>query len=95
VYIDYLEVAPWNWTIPQIGQVGRSSRVGRLLFFSAVRQSLSEGYGGRVGLHALPQSASFYCDACGMISLGCDDENDNLEYFELGEAQAKRMISGE
>ncbi len=29
IYIDFLEVAPWNWTIPGIGQSGQKARVGR------------------------------------------------------------------
>ncbi len=59
IYIDFLEVAPWNWTIPGIGQYGRFGRVGRHLFCRAIQQSFDEGFGGRVGLHALPQSTRF------------------------------------
>lgn len=92
VYIDYLEVAPWNWTIPGIGQSGQFARVGRHLFAAAVRQSQDAGFGGRIGLHTLSQSARFYCDVCGMIPLGKDKEKEGLEYFELTESQAEYIV---
>jgi len=92
VYIDFLEVAPWNWTVPAIGQSGRFAQVGSHLFCRAVQQSFQDGFHGRVGLHALPQSARFYGDACGMVPLGEDEEKDGLVYFELSEAQARRIL---
>ena len=60
VYIDFIEVAPWNWVIPEIGQLGQFRLVGSTLFWRAVKQSEEEGFYGRVGLHALPQSEAFY-----------------------------------
>lgn len=94
VYIEFLEAAPWNWTIPGIGQKSRFGRVGWHLFRRAVYQSLFDGSNGRVGLHALAQAARFYSDVCGMIPLGTDEEHEDLEYFELSEAQAMYLLNG-
>ena len=58
----------------------------------AVRWSLSLGYGGRVGLHALDQATTFYEDRCGMQNLGPDATYHDLSYFELTEANAKIFL---
>jgi len=92
VYIDFLEVAPWNWTVPEIGQAQRYAMVGARLFERAVAQSKAEGLGGRVGLHALPQSESFYSGACGMTPLGCDEAFEDLMYFELSRENADTIL---
>lgn len=92
VYIDFLEVAPWNWTVPGIGQTRRYGYIGPHLFERAVRQSFDDGFEGRVGLHALPQSESFYAGACRMAVLGADEEHENLTYFELSRDNALRIL---
>jgi hypothetical protein len=89
VYIDYLEVAPWNWVIPQVGRDGSFRGIGSILFWRAVKQSQEEGFHGRVGLHALPQAEEFYEKACGMTPLGRDATKQNLLYFELSRQQAQ------
>ena len=92
VYVDFLEVAPWNWTIPGIGQFGRFGLIGPRLFEHAVLQSWKEGFEGRIGLHSLPQSEGFYRDACQMTHLGDDDDHDGLTYFELSSDNANRIL---
>lgn len=92
VYIDYLEVAPWNWRLPAIGQDGLYKTIGSILFRQAVLQSVVEGFGGRTGLHSLPQSKGFYENACGMTSLGPDPGKQNLEYLEIGAKQASKYL---
>ena len=92
VYIEFLEVAPWNWTIPGIGQTRRYGLIGPHLFERAVRQSWDEGLEGRVGLHALPQSEFFYGGACKMTPLGTDGDHENLTYFELSRDNAERIL---
>lgn len=89
VYIDYLEVAPWNWRIPQVERAGQFRGIGSLLFWRAVRQSQEEGFHGRLGLHALPQAEEFYEKACGMTSLGRDAGKQNLLYLELSSEWAR------
>lgn len=92
VYIDYLEVAPWNWVIPEIGRAGEFRAVGSVLFWKAVKQSQEEGFYGRVGLHALPQAEQFYEKGCGMTALARDPNKQNLLYFELSRQQAQRHL---
>lgn len=92
VYIDYLEIAPWNWAIPEIDRDGRFRMVGSMLFWRAVIQSDEEGFHGRVGLHALPQAESFYEKGCGMTPLGRDARKHNLLYLELSRQGAQRHL---
>ena len=92
VYIDYLEVAPWNWRIPELGREGMFRGVGSVLFWNAVKQSKEEGFHGRVGLHALPQAESFYEKAFCMVPLGRDPNKQNLLYFELSRQEAESLL---
>lgn len=79
VYVDYLSTAPWNrrsiCNPPEYRAVG-----GNLLEFARYR-SQELGYGGLVGLHALPRAASFYRKV-GMIDCGTDELKQGLRYFE-------------
>jgi hypothetical protein len=93
VYIDYLEVAPWNR--PDIGQAPRLKGVGMALMTAAVEISLAEGFKGRIGLHSLPQADAFYRDRCGMTDLGPDPSAQNLRYFEMTVAQATAFLDEE
>lgn len=92
VYIDYLEVAPWNWRVRPLGLNGRLRGAGSILFREAVRQSIREGFHGRVGLHALPQAESYYERVCGMTVVGRDSRKQNLLYFEFSRGQARRFL---
>ncbi|MEE9393349.1 MAG: GNAT family N-acetyltransferase [Planctomycetota bacterium] len=92
VYVDYVEVAPWNWRIESLGQKSRFMAVGAVLMRTAIRQSLEEGFRARVGLHSLPQAEVFYRNTCGMTPLGRDDEKQNLLYFEFSSEQAKSFL---
>jgi hypothetical protein len=90
VYVEYLEAAPWN--IRPIVSEPRFGGVGLRLFESAVHYSVAEGFHGRVGLHALPQAASFYQAKCKMTELGNDPLMQDLPYFELTRAQAAQFL---
>lgn len=92
VYVDYLEVAPWNWRVSALGLQGRHKGVGSVLFREADRQSLTEGFHGRVGLHALPQAEAFYQGACGMTAVGRDSDKQHLLYFEFSRSQAQNFL---
>lgn len=92
VYVDFLEVAPWNWVIPEIGRSGRFRSVGSALLWRAVEQSEEEGFRGRVGLHSLPQSEEFYERVFGMTPLRRDDAKQNLLYMELSAEQAMKLL---
>ncbi len=92
LYLDYLEVAPWNWVIPQLNRDGKYRMVGSTLFWKAVQQSEEEGFHGRVGLHALPQAEPFYKKVGHMTPVGRDPSKQNLLYFELTRQQAAGFL---
>ena len=92
IYIDYLETAPRNWDIPEIGHKGAFRGIGSLLLWEAVRQSREEGFHGRIGLHSLPQAEGFYRQACRMTPFGGDAAKQNLLYFELSRQQAAELF---
>lgn len=85
VYVAALSVAPWNRYLiqnpPQFKAVGSA-----LLSFSRLR-SVELGYGGRVGLHALPGATGFY-ERKNMMRLDPDPDDcidadeEALTYFE-------------
>src|SRR5262245_23927667 len=50
VYIDYLEVAPWNLKVTAVAP--RFLGVGTILLIDAIRLSQEEGHEGRIGLHS-------------------------------------------
>jgi hypothetical protein len=91
VYIDYLESAPWN-VLPLVTKP-RFSGIGVVLMRAAVQLSVDEGFHGRLGLHALPQSESFYRDKCGMQACGADTHHQNLTYYEMTREQAERFTA--
>jgi hypothetical protein len=93
VYVDYLEVAPWNR--PDLGQTVRYRGVGTALLVAAAALSLEEGFSGRIGLHSLPQADGFYRDRCGMTDLGPDADYQNLRYFEMAPDQATAFLEEE
>ena len=93
VYVEYLEVAPWNR--PDLGQAVRYRGVGTALLVAAVALSQEEGFRGRIGLHSLPQADGFYRDRCGMTDLGPDPGYQNLRYFEMTPDQAAAFLGGE
>jgi hypothetical protein len=90
VYVDYLEVAPWNQ--PLVVRPQRYRGIGTLLVGAAISLSLNEEFGGRLGLHALRQSESFYRDRCGMTDLGVDTNYQGLRYFEMTAERAVAFL---
>ena len=90
VYVDYLEAAPWNrdsLTAP------RFRGVGSVMLAAAIQLSRDEGFAGRIGLHSLPQSESWYAKR-GMSDLGRDPSYQNLKYFEMDETQSSAFFRG-
>jgi len=82
VYVDYLEIAPWNWEGPYFDPP-RYRGVGTVLLRAAIETSLAEGFKGRIGLHSLPQSTIFY-ERCGLTNCGPDPASQwKLPYFEM------------
>ncbi len=85
VYVDYVEVAPWNRHGWQPHRVFHS--VGSHFLGVAVDLSFRMGLRGRIGLHSLPQADSFY-RRHQMTDLGPDAAYDALRYFELSASAA-------
>ena len=92
VYLDYLEVAPWNR--PELGRPARLRGVGTALLSAVVALSDEEGFKGRIGLHSLPQADDFY-RRCGMTDLGVDPAYQNLRYFEMTADQGRAFLEVE
>lgn len=92
VYVNYLEVAPWNR--PDLGATVRLRGVGTALLSAAVALSEDEGFKGRLGLHSLPQADAFY-RKIGMTDLGPDSAYQNLRYFEMTVEQARAFLEEE
>lgn len=90
VYIEYLEVAPWNRT--ELGQQAKFGGVGSILIRAAVEHSVNEEFHGRIGLHSLPQANNFYGNTCGMMDLGPDSDYENLRYFEMTPELARSFL---
>ncbi|MEQ8283556.1 MAG: GNAT family N-acetyltransferase [Parvibaculum sp.] len=92
VYVEYLEVAPWNRV--ELGKMPRLRGVGSALVTAAVALSCEEGFKGRLGLHSLPQADDFY-RKIGMADLGQDPASQNLRYFEMTVDQARIFLEEE
>jgi hypothetical protein len=91
VYIDYLESAPWN--LKGFSTQPRFLGIGTVLIAEAVRLSLEAGFGGRVGLHSLPQAEEFYRTRCRMTELDADPHYFDLVYFEYTGQQATEWLA--
>ena len=92
VYIEYLEVAPWNR--PELGATPRLRGVGSALLSAAIELSVAEGFKGRIGLNSLPQADEFY-RKIGMTDLGPDPHSQDLNYFEMTAEQARAFLDEE
>jgi len=75
VYVDYLSAAPWNSKASTANP--KYKLVGKVLLQAAIELSDDEGFKGRIGLHSLPQSETFYSNI-GMTDLGKDTAYLNL-----------------
>lgn len=90
-YVHLVSSAPWNR--PALVAKPRFKGVGQALIGAAVSLSIEEGFKGRIGLHSLPQSTSWYRDKCKMTDLGPDPRVVGMHYFEMTEAQATAFLN--
>lgn len=90
IYIDYLEVAPWN--LKQFTETPRYGAVGTRLIEAAIRLSQDEEMKGRVGLHSLPQAEDFYRNRCLMTPIERDPDAGGLMYYELSQDAARKFL---
>lgn len=84
VYVRSLATAPWNR--PSMQDPASYRLVGSTFLEFARYRSNELGYGGLVGLHALPGAEEFY-RRLGMLDGGTDPEQENLVYFEWYQQQ--------
>ncbi len=89
VYLEYLEVAPWNW--PYRSERPRLKGVGIALVAAATQLSVDNGFEGRIGLHSLEQAEGFY-RRCRMTDLGPGADYYILRYFEMTATQASAFL---
>jgi hypothetical protein len=90
IYVDFLAAAPWNR--PNFTPSPKYRGVGKLLIFAAMSQSLDEGYEGRIGLHSLHESETFYQQVFHMQDLGPDTDHQGLRYFEMTDDIARDLL---
>lgn len=89
VYVELLATAPWNR--PQLVLRPQYKGVGRVLIGTAISLSYDLEFKGRVGLHSLPQSESWYREHAGFTELGIDAAK-RMRYFEMTEEQASAFL---
>lgn len=92
VYIAYLATAPWNWA--PYSPTPRFRGVGQAMLLGAINLSLELDFKGRIGLHSLPQSESWYVEQ-GMTKLGDSAKKGNLTYYEMSEESARQFVGQE
>ncbi len=96
IYVEYLEVAPWNnrgITSDYYICSQKSLRgVGSILLLEAIKYSCDMGYQGRVGLHALPLCNQFYEVKFRMINMGPDEKKSHLNYYELPAGEVSKLL---
>lgn len=91
VYVEALASAPWNRRL--INPDPWLQGIGTILLQFARKRSLDLGYQGRLGLHALPGSESFY-EVRNMLNFGYDPDRE-MTYFEYGLLNPQQQWEGE
>jgi hypothetical protein len=89
VYVTFLSSAPWN--IATLVSQPIYKGVGSILLSAAIQMSDELGFKGRIGLHSLPQSESFY-ECHNLNCLGKDADKQDLKYYELSSNQAAGFL---
>jgi hypothetical protein len=80
LYVRYVATAPWNR--PCGSTSGQHRFVGTVLLNQGIRESVMLECEGRLGLHSLSNSDTYY-RKLGFRELGPDPGNRGLTYFEL------------
>lgn len=93
VYVELIATAPWNRR-GVVKEAMRYKGVGRVLIAEALNLSYHLEFNGRLGLHSLPQSESWYRDVAKFTDLGFDDEK-RMQHFEVTEAQAAAFLAND
>lgn len=90
-YVEFLTSAPWNrgTFIPTV----EFGLTGYALVATAISVSRRNSLDGRVGLHSVSGSVSFYANKCGMTSFGPDATKKGLVYLEMSTQQADAFLA--
>ena len=89
IYVELLATAPWNRYKTVASP--RYKSVGRVLIATAISLSIESGFFGRLGLHSLGQSESWYRDVVGLTDLGFDAPK-RMHYFEMTQDRAVAFL---
>ena len=87
LYVEYLEVAPWNHRF-YAGEEARFLGVGTALLDVAIQMSRQRGCEGRIALHSIPSAREFYLKQ-GLNEIAGDD-SPGLSYFELSTSPGEK-----
>jgi hypothetical protein len=90
VYVELVSTAPWNR--PELVTNPRYKGVGIALLGTAISKSVELGFGGRIGLHSLKQSESWYQGIEELTDVEYDTAK-KMRYFEMTEAGATAFFS--
>ena len=90
VYVKLLATAPWNRPSHSAG--AKYKGIGRVLIATAIRLSIAQGFLGRIGLHSLPTSESWYRDTIRLTDCGYDEAK-KMQYFEMTDQQAEAFFT--
>ena len=91
IYIEYIESAPWN--LPPLAESPKFAGIGTRLLEAAINFSLDEGCAGRLALHSLPQSETFYRRYLTEVAID-PVSGGSLTYFEMTADQANEFLGG-
>jgi len=89
-YVELLATAPWNR--PKFVPTPKYKGVGQVLLATAISLSVDQGFKGRLGLHSLPQSVTWYASSGAFTDCGFDAEK-KMQYFEMTESQAAAFLT--
>jgi hypothetical protein len=90
-YVELIASAPWNR--PNFNERPKYKGAGRILIATAISMSVDFEFKGRIGLHSLPESETWY-GLLGFTSCGFDEEK-KMHYFEMTDGQAASFLRTE
>lgn len=96
LYLAHMATAPWNRKVycPKSGVYPVALKgIGKALVNEAVQLSASYGYGGRLGLHAMERSATFYRHIGMELVPGSKDREFRGKWYEFSERAAHDFLN--
>ncbi|BAY24178.1 hypothetical protein NIES2100_39710 [Calothrix sp. NIES-2100] len=96
IYVNLLNVAPWNRA--SIQEIRNYKGVGTILLFFAILRSFSLGFQGRIALNSVKEAENFYqrmpflIAGYDLFDLENNGKIVNLKYLEMPEEQAELVM---